>query len=71
MIRKGSKISWKWGTGEASGKVVETYTEKISVTIKGNEVTRNGTGENKALLIEQADGDQALKLTSEVEHLKK
>jgi len=67
MIRKGSEVSWKWGNGSATGKVKETFTKKITRTIKGNEVTRKGEKGDKALLIEQEDGDQVLKLESEVE----
>jgi len=67
MIREGSKVSWKWGSGTASGKVEKTYSEKTTHTIKGNEVTRNGEPGNKALLIKQEDGDKVLKLESEVE----
>lgn len=66
MIRKGSVVNWKWGEGEAKGKVVETFTESVSKTIKGSKITRNGEKGNKALLIEQEDGDQVLKLESEV-----
>ena len=66
MIRKGSKVSWKWGNGSAEGKVKETFTEEVTRTIKGNEVTRKGESGNKALLIEQEDGGRVLKLESEV-----
>lgn len=67
MIRQGTKVSWKWGNGTAEGKVKETFDKTITLTIKGNEVKRIGTPDNKALLIEQEDGDQVLKLTTEVE----
>lgn len=67
MIREGSKVSWSWGNGTATGKVVETWDKEVTKTIKGNEVTRKGESGNKALLIEQEDGDQALKLESEVD----
>ena len=67
MIREGSKVKWSWGNGSATGKVKETFSEKVTRTIKGNEVTRAGESGNKALLIEQEDGDQVLKLESEVE----
>ena len=68
MIRKGSKVTWKWGNGTATGKVTETFSEEVTRTIKGNEVTRKGEPGNKALLIEQEDGDKVLKLESEVKH---
>ncbi len=67
MIRKGSKVKWKWGNGEATGKVEETYTEEVTKTIKGSEITRKGESGNKALYIKQEDGDSVLKLESEVE----
>ncbi len=66
MIRKGSKVTWKWGNGEAEGKVIETFSEEITKTIKENKITRKGEKGNKALYIEQADGDRVLKLESEV-----
>jgi len=67
MIRKGTTVKWKWGQGYATGKVEQTYTESVTKSLKGNEVTRNGTDDNKALLIKQEDGDEVLKLESEVE----
>jgi hypothetical protein len=67
MIREGTKVSWKWGSGSAQGKVVETFSEKVERTLKGSKVSRDGEPGNKALLIEQEDGDQVLKLESEVE----
>ena len=67
MIRTGSTVKWSWGNGEAQGKVKETFTEEVTRTIKGNKVTRHGESGNKALLIEQEDGDRVLKLESEVE----
>ncbi len=67
MIGKGSKVKWNWGQGTAEGKVKETFEKEVTKTIKGTEVTRKGTQGNKALLIEQEDGDLVLKLESEVE----
>jgi len=67
MIRKGTKVKWKWGSGYANGKVTSTYKKSVTKTIKGSEVTRNGSEDDKALYIEQEDGDRVLKLESEVE----
>jgi hypothetical protein len=67
MIQKGSTVRWKWGNGSAEGKVKETFSEEVTKTIKGSKVTRKGEQGNKALLIEQEDGDEVLKLESEVE----
>lgn len=67
MIKEGTQVKWKWGNGAAEGKVKSTFTKKVTRTIKGNKVTRNGEEGNKALYIEQEDGDHVLKLESEVE----
>ncbi|WP_114749582.1 hypervirulence associated TUDOR domain-containing protein [Pleomorphovibrio marinus] len=67
MIKEGSNVKWKWGEGYARGKVLETFNGKVSKTIKGKSITRNGEPKNKALWIEQDDGDKVLKLEQEVE----
>lgn len=67
MIQKGTKVKWNWGSGSATGKVIKTYTSKVTKTIKGNEVTRNGEEGNKALFIKQEDGAEVLKSEREVE----
>ncbi|MEM1327561.1 MAG: DUF2945 domain-containing protein [Bacteroidota bacterium] len=67
MIREGTEVKWKWGNGTATGKVQETYKEKVVKTISGQKVTRNGSDDDKALYIEQEDGGKVLKLESEVE----
>ena len=67
MIRTGTQVKWKWGSGTAEGKVIETFEREVTRTLKGTEVTRKGSQDDKAILIEQEDGDQVLKLQSEVE----
>lgn len=66
-MQKGTKVKWKWGNGIAEGKISEVYTESVTKTIEGTEITRHGEKNNKALLIEQEDGSKVLKLESEVE----
>lgn len=65
-IRTGTEVSWSWGTGTATGTVVEIHREKVTRTIKGSTITRNGSDEDPAYLIEQEDGGRVLKLRSEV-----
>lgn len=65
MINEGTKVSWEWGSGKATGTVEKTYTKNIK-TIKESEITRDGESGNKALYIKQEDGDHVLKLESEV-----
>lgn len=51
MIQKGTNVKWKWGgNGTAKGKVKETYTNEVTKTIKGNEVTRKGKEGDKAFI---------------------
>ncbi len=69
MITEGSKVKWKWGNGTAEGKVKSTFDKEVTRTIKGNEVTRKGEKNNKALYIVQEDGDLVWKLESEVEKI--
>ncbi|GAA0872158.1 DUF2945 domain-containing protein [Gangjinia marincola] len=69
MIKEGTRVKWNWGSGTAEGEVQETYTKKVTKTIKGNEVTRDGEEGDKALYIKQDDGDHVLKSESEVERL--
>ena len=66
-IRKGSKVTWKWGSSTAEGKVAEVHREKVTRQIKGESISRNGTKDDPAYLIEQEDGGKVLKLRSEVE----
>lgn len=66
-IRKGTEVSWSWGNGSASGKVTEVHHDKVSRTTKGEEITRDGSQDDPAYVIEQEDGTVVLKLQSEVE----
>ncbi len=52
---------------KAKARVREVHHETFSKKIKDSEVTRNGTDDNPAYLIEQEDGDEVIKLHSEVE----
>ncbi|MFC4295754.1 DUF2945 domain-containing protein [Novosphingobium tardum] len=65
-LAKGTKVSWTWGEGTAHGTIAERFERRVSRTIKGKRIVRNGTAENPALLIEQADGGRVLKRASEV-----
>ena len=67
-IREGSEVTWSWGNGTATGRVTEIHREKVTRTTKGEEITRNGSEDDPAYVIEQDDGTVVLKLRSEVEH---
>ena len=63
----GDKVKWKWGQGVGEGTVIERFTEKVTRTIGGTEVTRNATEDEPAYLLKQDDGSLVLKSHSEVE----
>ncbi|WP_342069852.1 DUF2945 domain-containing protein [Yoonia algicola] len=64
--QSGEDVQWSWGNGTAGGKIDKIHEGKITRTIKGTEVTRNGSAQDPALEIEQDDGTKVLKLASEV-----
>jgi Hypervirulence associated proteins TUDOR domain len=66
-IRTGTTVTWRWGNGTAEGKVVEIHHEPVTRTLSGSDITRNGSDDDPALLIEQENGARVLKLRSEVE----
>lgn len=66
IFRKGQKVSWSWNGGTATGTIRDRYIRKVTRKIKGSDITRNGDAENPAYLIEQEDGDEVLKLASEL-----
>jgi len=66
-MRRGTRVKWNWGRGTATGQVSQTWEHKVTKCLKGAEITRNGSAEDPALLIEQCDGAQVLKLASEVD----
>jgi hypothetical protein len=67
MIREGTEVRWPWGNGTATGTVAEVHKEKVTRTLQGSEITRNGSDDDPALVIEQEDGARVLKLRSEVD----
>ena len=66
-IQVGDKVKWDWGNGTGTGEVVKRYTQKITLKIDGNEVTREADDDNPAFKIEQDDGSEVLKSDSELE----
>lgn len=64
--QRGTWVEWNWGNGTATGQISESYTERVSKSIGGTEVTRNADDDNPAYLIEQDDGQRVLKSHSEL-----
>ena len=65
--KSGDSVKWKWGNGYGHGKIQSVFAEKTSRTIDSNDVTRNGSEANPALYIVVDDGNNVLKLASEVD----
>lgn len=66
VFRKGQTVSWSWSGRTVTGKIKDRYERKVTRKIKGSEITRNGDADNPAYLIEQEDGDEVLKLATEL-----
>lgn len=66
-IRTGTEVSWAWGSARASGTVSEVHHDSVTRTTQGSRITRHGSRDDPAYVIEQEDGTVVLKLRSEVE----
>ncbi len=62
----GDDVEWDWGNGTGTGTITKRYTQKITRTLQGSEVTRNASEDEPAYLIEQDDGDEVLKSSTEL-----
>ena len=62
----GQAVGWSRGDGTGTGTIAERFTDDVTRTIKGTEVTHNASADNPAFLIEQEDGDLVLKSASEL-----
>jgi hypothetical protein len=60
-------VQWSWGGGKGKGQIKERFERDVERTLKGSKVKRHGTEDDPAYLIEQEDGDEVLKLGSELE----
>ncbi|WP_419803397.1 DUF2945 domain-containing protein [Mucilaginibacter sp.] len=70
-MKKGDDVSWKFGKGQAEGKVKEVFTEPVEKKIKSVTVKRNASKEKPAVLVKQKNGNEALKSESELTKGKK
>jgi hypothetical protein len=63
---EGDKVQWDWGNGTATGTIVQKYTQKRTLKIDGNDITRDADEDNPSYKIEQEDGGEVFKSHSEV-----
>lgn len=67
MYNQGHKVRWKWGEGYGHGVIQSAFTRKTTRKIDGVEVTRNGSKSDPAYYIDSDEGNNVLKLHSEIE----
>jgi hypothetical protein len=67
MIRSSTRVQWVWGSGQATGTVQTVFHETVTRRIDGSDITRKGSRDTPAYLIEQDNGQRVLKLATEVE----
>jgi len=65
-LKVGDHVGWKWGFGVAEGEVLEIHKKRIEIVSKGSRIARNGTEENPAIIILHKNGNEVLKLQSEL-----
>jgi len=66
-FQKDQYVQWSWGNGTGKGQVKERFEREVTRKLQGSEVTKDGSEDNPAYLIKQEDGDEVLKLGSELE----
>lgn len=66
-ITKGTKVSWSWGNGTGHGTVRETFERRVQRTIQGKRITRVGSRDNPAVLVDTDEDSQVLKRASELQ----
>ncbi len=64
---EGDKVKWQWGSGYGHGVVQSRFEKKVTRKIDGSEVSRDGDQDNPAYYVEVEDGNDVLKLGSELE----
>lgn len=66
QFKKSAKVQWKWLGRTINGTVEDIFTAKVTKTIKGKAITRNGTPDKPAYLVQSESGNLALKLETEL-----
>ena len=67
MLEEGDEVRWKWGDGHGRGTVQSVFAERTTRTIDGHEVVRDGSKDDPAVYVRVEDGNNVLKLQSELE----
>lgn len=64
-LSKGDEVSWKWGSQHPSGTVKDVKDDGAEVkTKKGSTISKDGSKEDPAVVIETSNGNNAVKNVS-------
>jgi len=66
QLYPGDSVVWKWAGSIAEGVVVEVRTDRTEIPSKGKLIVRNGSVDNPAVIIQHKNGNEVLKLQSEL-----
>ena len=67
MYAEGDRVRWPWRHGHGEGTVQSVFTERTTRRIDGREITRDASELDPAYYIRAKDGNNVLKLHSEIE----
>jgi hypothetical protein len=65
-LKKGDNVEFEYAGKKGSGKVSSVQEKKVTKTIKGKAITRNGSKDNPAVEVTQDNGNKTLKKASQV-----
>lgn len=66
----GDQVGWQWGSGLATGTVLDIRKERTQIQTKGKTITRNGQNDDPAIIIKSVNGSQVIKLQHEIQVIK-
>lgn len=69
-MKVGDQVGWQWGTGLATGVVVEVNRKRTQIESKDKIITRNGRADDPAIVITSDNGSKVLKLEHELQVIK-
>ncbi|SJX62305.1 uncharacterized protein SRS1_21010 [Sporisorium reilianum f. sp. reilianum] len=70
-LKEGENVSWQWGSQHPKGTVKEVNDEGAEAkTKKGNTISKDGSAEDPAVVIETTSGNNAVKNASEIDGVK-
>ncbi|TKY86491.1 hypothetical protein EX895_004640 [Sporisorium graminicola] len=67
-LQKGDDVTWKWGSQHPQGTVKDVKDDGAEVkTKKGSTISKDGSSDDPAVVIETSNGNNAVKNASEID----